>query len=388
MPLSRRPAGAPPRTQLPRLLGAVALALCIGGGCTRCGGNSGTGSTSAAEGGASGHPRAKRDATTESGNIGDAGDAGDAAVQHGIRRFKGVDVPVWVDGVQAGVLRYGELPPQLAPTFDVEDEGKSPVYYSLHDYLVAIGVTPSKVKAVHVRDLRHKVGIVEGPELLKYKRELLFQFMGLTTGLALVHWSTQHLSYKRSLHEMSSVSVFVDKPVPPVDRERGCHTKGGTCTEEVPLVTGEAAKGTRIYVDGRLRGYVKRRLVSDNMVVGQDDKGPRYSIDKFIKSLEQDPSTAQTVELLTGDRVVARMSGANWAKHRDALVFSLEKHAHGKISLKLPDTIQAPDAGTSADPIVITSIQLYRAEKPVLRPVTPIDEVDLATVDGSGEAEE
>jgi hypothetical protein len=212
--------------------------------------------------------------------------------------------------------------------------------------------------------------------------------MGLTTGLALVHWSTQHLSYKRSLHEMSSVSVFVDKPVPPVDRERGCHTKGGTCTEEVPLVTGEAAKGTRIYVDGRLRGYVKRRLVSDNMVVGQDDKGPRYSIDKFIKSLEQDPSTAQTVELLTGDRVVARMSGANWAKHRDALVFSLEKHAHGKISLKLPDTIQAPDAGTSADPIVITSIQLYRAEKPVLRPVTPIDEVDLATVDGSGEAEE
>jgi len=370
--------------RLARFSGALALTLTFAGGCSRCNGTNNTSVTADA-----GRPRVRHEAGTRPGrDHSDAGDAGDAAVQHGIRRFKGVDVPVWVDGVQAGVLRYGELPPQLAPTYDVEDEGKSPVYYSLHDYLAAIGVPPTKVKAVHVRDLRHKVGIVEGPELIKFKRELLFQFMGLTGGLALVHWSTQHLGYKRSLHEMSSVSVFVDTPVPAVDRDRGCHTKAGECTEELPWTTGEVAKGTRIYADGRLKGYVKRRLVSDNMIVGQDGNGPRYSIDKFIQSLGQDPSTAQTVELVTGDRVIARLSGAAWAKHRDALVFSLERHAHGKISLKVPADVQANDAGTVQEPIVVTSIQLYRDAKPAPRPLTPIEDVDLAAVDGSGDAEE
>src|SRR5689334_16964572 len=36
------------------------------------------------------------------------------AIAHGTRKLKNLDVPVFVDGKQVAVLRYGELPSQVA----------------------------------------------------------------------------------------------------------------------------------------------------------------------------------------------------------------------------------------------------------------------------------
>ena len=58
--------------------------------------------------------------------------------KHGARKLMGLDVGVFVDGVQASVLRYGDLPSMPSETL----EGGA-VRYKLVDYVKAIGVAPA-----------------------------------------------------------------------------------------------------------------------------------------------------------------------------------------------------------------------------------------------------
>ena len=60
--------------------------------------------------------------------------------KHGARKMMGLDVGVFVDGVQASVLRYGDLPSMPSETL----EGGA-VRYKLVDYVKAIGIAPASI---------------------------------------------------------------------------------------------------------------------------------------------------------------------------------------------------------------------------------------------------
>ncbi len=357
-----------------RLVLALLVAL---PGCDRCGG-----APEAAPDSGRVAPSANTSAAPPPADAGD--EAGEK--QHGIRKFKGVDVPVYLDGAQIAVLRYGELPP-IKAVFDPEDDTKQPLYFRMYEYTKGLGIAPERVKSIHIHDAKHKVASIEGAELVARKTGLLFGFMSGTTGVARTHWSTEGLKNERRIEEMSSVSYFVDRPVPRLVPGKGCHAKDeapDVCTGDIPYVTGEAAKGTRVYIDGRMKGYIKRRALTDATVVGRTPEGDyRYSIAKFASGVTPEADTAAMVELVSGDWVVSRMDLATYRARQGDLVFTLPKHAHGKALLAIPKAIQGDPAKGKDEALTVTAMLFYKATTPTQRRVVPLAEVDPSVIDAT-----
>jgi hypothetical protein len=357
--------------------GATALILALAG-CDRCGNSPGATPDSGA-------PSSSASVPSDAG-AGPPSDAGDEAgeKQHGIRKFKGVDVPVYLDGAQIAVLRYGELP-AIKPVADPEDDTKQPLYFRMYEYTRAVGIPPERVKSIHIRDAKNKVASIEGPELVARKTGLLFGFMSGATGVARTHWSTEGLKNERRIEEMTSVSYFVDKPAPRLVPGKWCHAKDDApdvCTGDIPYVTAEAAKGTRVYVDGRMKGYVKRRALTDATVVGRTPEGEyRYNIAKFAGGVTADADRAAFVELVSGDWVVSRMDAETYRARQGDLVFTLPKHAHGKAMLALPRAIQGDPAKGKDEALTVTAVLFYKATAPTQRKVTPLADVDPSVLD-------
>ena len=84
--------------------------------------------------------------------------------KHGSRKLMGLDVGVFVDGVQTSVLRFGDLPTMPSETL----EGGA-VRYRLVDYVKAIGVAPESIRSIHIHGNNDRIASVEGSELLKEK---------------------------------------------------------------------------------------------------------------------------------------------------------------------------------------------------------------------------
>ncbi|MBL8611907.1 MAG: hypothetical protein JNL38_31480 [Myxococcales bacterium] len=368
---------------------AAAMAIAASAaGCEKCGG-----------GGAGPLPDAARPApsTSEAGAPPpEAGAKGDGEGKgggdpnsdklHGVRKFHGIDVPVYVDGKQVAALRWGEVPPiPLVP--HSEDPLKNPLYYRLYDYVVALGLQPKSIKAVHMRDFRLSIASVEANELVQRKDILVIGFMGGKTGIARMMWPIDGLKNEHRIDEIAAMQIYVNKPVPPFKEGMTCYWKNDKCSAEMPYVEGEMAKGTRVYVDGPMIGYVKRRALGDATIVGRTGDGEyKYSLAKMMGGLGDDAADAKFVELIAGDNVIARLDAATWKAKQGELVFTLPKHGHGKIKLTIPVAAQAPtDAGALKDEaLTITAVRVYKKTTPTKRELTPIGDVDPASFDESG----
>jgi hypothetical protein len=302
--------------------------------------------------------------------------------RHGTRKLMGLDTPVFVDGVQAAVLRFGEMPPVPA----IEMPGGSQ-RFRLYDYLKGIGVTPEQIKSVHLHGNNDRIASVEGSELLKEKDRFIFKFLSGETGAPITRWSTTGLKNTFVIHEIRRMTIYVTKASPAIHPERQCHVgPDGQCSDAIPYDTSGIAKGTRVYLDGKLIGAVKRRLVGDDLIVGNAGDDAHYSLSKLIAGMGVDLTTVNTAEIVAGDEVVARAKGATLAEL--APYFLLPKHGHGKVKVHVPAEIQAHEQpGVTDRDAFVSAVVLYRAAAPMKeRGLVAISEdtdlsVKLASID-------
>jgi hypothetical protein len=311
-----------------------------------------------------------------------------SVVVHGTRRLAHPDVPVFVDGAQVGVLRYGELPPSVKATLKPGDELKDERYYRFHEYLKAVGVSLDQVKAVHFAGKGSRIMSVEGSELRADKNKFLFDFSFKETGMPREAWDQTGLKSTTWIDYMSAVYVFAKREVPKVDPDHHCYwlEANAACDEAAPYAEGAVAKGTRIYVDGKMVGFVKRRKVDDTMLVGKKEDGTeKYSLSAVISSFGVDLANAKGVELLAGDAVVARATRDQWAAKQSSIFFTLPKHGHGKVQTLIPADIQAAGEGVSDRESTITAVQVYRNTDPSKRPLAALDDVPEIALTGEGQ---
>jgi hypothetical protein len=286
----------------------------------------------------------------------------------------GLDVGVFVDGVQASVLRYGDLPSMASTTL----EGGA-VRYKLHDYVKAIGVAPESIKSIHIHGNNDRIGSVEGSELLKEKDRFQFQFLSGTTGAPTVRWDTDGLKNEFVVHEIRKVTIYVKKASPLVDAKKSCHVGAdGACSDAVPYASGDAVKGTRVYVDGKMVGFVKRRQLADALVMGDTSPSEtaerKYNLAKLVQGFGVDTNGVNAVELVAGDDVIAHADGAKFASLASDLYFTLPKHNHGKVRVHVPAGLQAQEPGSADKDALISSVQIFKMTKPASRELTAISE--------------
>src|SRR5690606_20457397 len=146
--------------------------------------------------------------------------------------------------------------------------------YRVYDYLQAVGVSPATIKSVHFHGNQDRIGSLEGSELRAQKDRFTFTFSSQTTGTPSQRWDTEGLKNEFVFHEMRKVSIFVKKSPAKIHPTKRCHLDAaGACTQEVPYAESGPAKGTRVYLDGRMIGYVKRRKLADSLVIGETPDG-------------------------------------------------------------------------------------------------------------------
>jgi hypothetical protein len=317
-------------------------------------------------------PAAQSQAKTSTNAIGGKGDGnGNGAPPdglHGTRKLKGIDVPVYVDGSEIAVLRYGET-----PTLENVGTASAPAF-RIYDYLKSSGVAVDAVKSVYFYDATNRIGSLEGSELRADKNRFMFHFSSGEAGNAETLWDTVGLKNNFIIHEIRKMVVFVAKAAPAIDKTHSCiMASDGHCSEDVPFSTPELAKGTRIYVDGHMVGYVKRRMLADSTIVGTSTDGEHYSLAKFMTSLGVDNAKVQSVELVAGDDVIARADANEWAKDSSNLYFTLQKHEHGKGHMHVPAGMQTNGAQGDRDAMA-TAVLVHQNSAASNREVVAISE--------------
>lgn len=298
--------------------------------------------------------------------------------KHGTRKLMGLDAPVYVDGAQVAVLRFGEMP-ALTPVKTASGAEQ----YRLYDYLKGIGIAPETIKSVHLHGNGDKIGSIEGTELLKEKNRFTFAYVSKDTGAPVQRWSATGLKNEFVVHELRRVTVYVNKTAPAIDASRQCHLgPDGNCSDAIPYANGDVAKGTRIYLDGKMVGFVKRRQITDAMLVAPampDASDNQYGLAKLVASLGVELTSLKAVELTAGDDVVAHASGALLSTLAAETYFTLPQHNHGKVRMHVPAALQAKaseqaDGRTTDREGLVSAVLLYRNTVPADHDLVAISE--------------
>jgi hypothetical protein len=303
---------------------------------------------------------------------------------HGKRKLMGLDVGVYVDGVQASVLRYGDMP-------SIPSENNAGKRFRLYDYVKAIGVAPESIKSIHIHGNGDRIASIEGSELLAGKGRFVFSFLSGDTGAPISRWDTDGMKNEFVVHEFRKVTIYVKKPSPAIDKARQCHLGAdGECSDAVPYASGDAVKGTRIYVDGKMVGFVKRRQLQDALIQGETKDGERkYNVKKLIAQMGVDTDGINAVELIAGDDIIARSSSEQFTKLAPEFYFTLPKHNHGKVRVHVPTEIQLRGESAADRDALVSSVQVYKSTKPAERELTAISEdTDMSVQVASNTAQE
>jgi len=187
------------------------------------------------------------------------------------------------------------------------------------------------------------------------------------------------------------MTVYVKKPSAAIHPQKQCHVGAdGDCTEAIPYADGVVAKGTRVYLDGKMVGFVKRRQVTDAMIVGTpaaEQSETNYSVAKLLASMDVAPTNIKSIELWAGDDVVGRATGDQMTALAPKTTFTLPKHNHGKVRIRVPAEMQAQKPGVTDHDALVSAVLVYRATTPTAtRDLTAISQdtdmsVQLAAID-------
>jgi hypothetical protein len=284
----------------------------------------------------------------------------------GKKRFG--DSSAYVDGVPLGVLRYFELPPRLEPFPYPLANGRNAERYRVAEYLVAVGVDLAKVQAVHFVGGRNRTAIVRGEELRKQQKVLAFSFTRETAGKARMHWPPG-IDTNTTIDAIVHLLVYVAKAPPSYDpKKKAFFDEKGARFEGVPYSDpAQQIRGTRVYLDGRFAGSVKRKRITDEVLsASYTPANPLYSLEKYLASLGAEPAKAAALVVVQGDSVTLRLDRAGWEKSRKDLDFAISKGSEGRVVVLAPETRRAHPAH---------SLHLFSSEKlPARMTKAPIEE--------------
>jgi len=288
-----------------------------------------------------------------------------AAGQHGAGKSSGGqfrESAVYVDGKAYGVIRYSELPASLVPFTKPEiDDLDVPRYYRLADYFQAIGVDLARVREMHVYGSHDRVAVITGDELRAQREKLIFDFTQQVAGKPRARWSQLHaLSHRPMVDVILGISLYVDKTPPAL--VHGELIVDGKAVDGIPYVDDGLPKGTRVYVDGRLEGWVRRKTLPDKLIAPSSERvHAKFSTDAFLAYVGADSHNAKAVEFYDGDSFLARVDGKTWQHAKGSYVFDLGNRSHGQVTQYFPGDKSSR----------ISSVQLYVHTTPPARQPDP-----------------
>lgn len=270
---------------------------------------------------------------------------------------------VYVDGQAKGVLLYSELPPTLEPmAVPAIDDMNVARYYRVADYLKAIGVDLDKIEEVQFYASRGRIAIVKGDELRAKKDLLVFDFTRQVSGKPRARWSALHaLPHRPMVDIIFSIAVYVNKPAPLVQHNE-LWLDGKVVDDPIPYVGDRIPKGTRVYIDGKLAGWVKRKMLPNELIApGSEEGHAKFSTDAFLAYVGADTRHVKAIDFYDEDDMLARVDAKSWAHDKDDYVFELPKRSHGQVEELFP-------GGKSAR---ISSVKLYVHTTPPARQPDP-----------------
>lgn len=285
------------------------------------------------------------------------------------------DSAVYLDGKARGVLRYAELPPGLEPFAMPEiDDLDVPRYYRLTDYFARIGIDVAKIREMHVYGSHDRVAVITGEELRAAQDRVIFDFTQQVTGKPRARWAQTHaLPHHPMVDVILGISLYQDKTPPTY--KHGELLVDGQPTDGIPYVEDGVPKGTRVYVDGKLAGWVRRKTLPDKLIApGSERVHAKFSTDAFLTYVGADAHAAKAIDFYTGDSLLERLDGRQWAKTKSEYVFDLPNRSHGQVHELFPG-----DQGAR-----LSSIELYVRTTP---PARKTDPDAFEQQDGSGEAQ-
>ncbi len=274
------------------------------------------------------------------------GSQGTASRANGQGTSRWRDTVVYVDGRPTGVLRFGELPIGLKPTWvdekisaEIEPGSHSPGYtirkarrYRFVDLLKALGVDLKKVNQLHVQGPKlSQVLIVSGAELRsKTGKELMFRFGSITGGKALPVIPAD-FGNRQHFDKISSVMVYIDKKPPTLDEEG--LVLDGKELEGVAYYGEPMRGGMRIYDDDRLAAQVKKKMLDELQPVGRDHGLARYSLAALLAHAGIDASKVVEGWVIASERrtrklshdEIMRLTVAMGDRHRNEFTLGSEK---------------------------------------------------------------
>jgi hypothetical protein len=279
--------------------------------------------------------------------------------------------------------------------------GSEITVYGFIDYLRSLGIEKSRIKALHLYG-GSRLSLVDHAELLRIGDRIGFSFTQGDRGKPRVEWPAVKLHVNTTIEMLSSVAVYVDKDPPMLGSDGKLVLPDGTPVDgKVPYAPEEQGNGTRIYVDGALVGTVKRKKITNDMLatdasqtvlgsaltpqsqVGAKNEAAsiaedRFSLLAYANKLRSDATRVQSIDLLAGDDVVARL-GSGEAR---SLTFNVPARNRGQAMVDVPST-----SGTHKTSI--SAVQIYVKSKPPSRTVVPLNEASQASLgpgrmDGQG----
>lgn len=225
----------------------------------------------------------------------------------GANRWK--QVGVYLDGQPMGLLRFGELPIALKPTFleekvsaEKEPGSNDPGYrivksrrYKFVDYVRAIGVDPKRVKEIHVYGPRFSETIIATGKQLASKQGEGFMFrFGAVFGGKPLPVVSENFGNGRTPDKISAVMIYVNKKPPKLVWNEGLKLDGKV-VRDVPYYGPPLKAGARVYSDDKLAVNIRRDVLADVAPAATSPQGaPRWKLWSVLEA--QGVDTSKVVE--------------------------------------------------------------------------------------------
>lgn len=254
-------------------------------------------------------------------------------------RGRAAEAVSYVDGEPRGVLRFLELPPSLPVRWKTLEDGRKVRRYRVAEYVEALGVRLEDVAAVHFHGGRDRVSVVTGDQLRKNRETLLFSFTQAESGKPRMHYpDVDVMPVNTFIDLVYNLAVYAKKPAPTWDQaQRALLLPDGSKVTGMAYVEGEKPGGTRVYVDSRLRAWIKRKLLPDKLVTADgDDETRRFSLSGFLEQNGVAMSAVRRLVLLSDDEVLATYEGPKALPA--SLEFTMPRHSKGQILMTVGPT--------------------------------------------------
>lgn len=293
------------------------------------------------------------------------------------------EAAVYVDGKAVGVIRSTELPADLKGRLVEVGGGVKVTRWSFVDYARALGYDAKRIKALHLYGGQRAV-VVDQAEVARIGDRIMFSFVQGDRGKPRVHWPAVKLNVNSTIDMVSNVAFYIEKEPPHLDARGELVMPDGTkAAGKVPYAPEEQGNGTRVYVDGKLVGLVKRKKLTNDLLVRKAPEADHaaaktapaapesgedhFSILAYAGKLDPKALQAASIDLVAGDDIIGHLQG----DQARSLTFNVPPRNRGQAVVDVPSNGSLQRARVSA-------VQIYVTSTPPSRPVVKIDEAPEA----------